>query len=180
MRVAVFIAKASQELTLSRQYQMPGDSGNGPTPYQLKHRVFAGGVRQWYNSGDCTVLRTLLAEQPEGLCSTVLFKKQEDDHARRTVVAPEPYRLSGHSGELIPIAFERMLKGNLNERRGQTIRQIGVYVGGTIKLVTSGDSVDRPTYDALVAAGAVQPFLFDQAARSQSHQTHQEERRSEV
>jgi hypothetical protein len=50
-----------------------------------------------------------------------------------------------------------MLKGTVSERDGVPIRQFGVYVDGVIRLVTSGDMVDRETYDALIAAGAIGP-----------------------
>ena len=55
------------------------------------------------------------------------------------------------------VPFERMLKGSVQEREGVKIRQFGVYVDGVVRLVTSGDMVDRETYDALIAAGAIEP-----------------------
>ena len=55
------------------------------------------------------------------------------------------------------VPFDRMLKGTVSERDGIPIRQFGVYVDGVVRLVTSGEMVDRETYDALVAAGAVDP-----------------------
>lgn len=55
------------------------------------------------------------------------------------------------------VPFERMLKGTVMERDGVQIRQFGVYVDGVVRLVTSGDMVDRETYEALVAAGALEP-----------------------
>lgn len=55
------------------------------------------------------------------------------------------------------VPFERMLKGTVSERGGTPIRQYGVYVDGVVRLVTSGDMVDRETYDALIAAGAIEP-----------------------
>lgn len=57
----------------------------------------------------------------------------------------------------IEVPFDRMLKGTISERDGAPIRQFGVYVDGVVRLVTSGELVDRETYDALVAAGAVDP-----------------------
>ena len=59
--------------------------------------------------------------------------------------------------EQIRIDFDMMLKGSVNMRRGKPIRQYGVTVNGATRLITSGDVVDRKTYDALVAAGAVKP-----------------------
>ncbi len=55
------------------------------------------------------------------------------------------------------VSFERMHKGTVSERDGVPIRQFGVYVDGVIRLVTSGEMVDRETYDALIAAGAIDP-----------------------
>lgn len=55
------------------------------------------------------------------------------------------------------VPFERMLKGTVSERGGAPIRQFGVYVDGVVRLVTSGEMVDRETYDALIAAGAIEP-----------------------
>jgi len=46
-----------------------------------------------------------------------------------------------------------MMKGNKLVRRGKPIRQAAVVVEGTVRLVTSGDKVNRRTYDALIAAG---------------------------
>lgn len=55
------------------------------------------------------------------------------------------------------VPFERMMKGTVSERGGAPIRQFGVYVDGVVRLVTSGEMVDRETYDALIAAGAIEP-----------------------
>jgi hypothetical protein len=59
--------------------------------------------------------------------------------------------------ELIRIDFDMMVKGSVVMRRGKTIRQFGVTVCGSTRLVTSGDVVDLQTYEALVAAKAVRP-----------------------
>ncbi len=53
------------------------------------------------------------------------------------------------------IDLEMMLKGSFCKRRKKTIRQFGVTVNGATRLVTSGDVVDRETYEALLAAGAI-------------------------
>ena len=53
------------------------------------------------------------------------------------------------------VEYDRMLKGNKLSRRGRPIRQVAVVVNGTVTLITSGDMVDRKTYEALVAAGAL-------------------------
>lgn len=55
------------------------------------------------------------------------------------------------------IEFEMMLKGSVCKRRKKTVRQFGVTVNGATRLVTSGDTVDRETYQALLAAGAIRP-----------------------
>ena len=57
----------------------------------------------------------------------------------------------------IAIPFDRLLKGTVSERGGVPIRQFGVYVDGVVRLVTSGEMVDRETYDALIAARAIEP-----------------------
>jgi len=50
-----------------------------------------------------------------------------------------------------------MLKGSICNRRRQVVRQFGVTVNGSTRLVTSGDTVDTDTYKALLAAGAIRP-----------------------
>ncbi|HOS02047.1 MAG TPA: hypothetical protein PKZ01_03145 [Candidatus Hydrogenedentes bacterium] len=59
--------------------------------------------------------------------------------------------------ELFPIEYDMMLKGVVIMRRGKPIRQLGVTVNGCTRLVTSGDAVDRQTYEALIAIGAIPP-----------------------
>jgi hypothetical protein len=71
-----------------------------------------------------------------------------------------PPRESSHTaetGEVVGhlIEFDDLVKGTLVTRRGKDIRQFNVYVNGSIRLVTSGDTVDQATYDALIKAGAV-------------------------
>jgi hypothetical protein len=84
----------------------------------------------------------------------VLFRKR-DKHAG------VPAR--GHQGAGTPqdhaglhrIDFDMMLKGNVVLRKGKPIRQLGVTVDGSTRLVTSGDLVDQETYQALLAVGAI-------------------------
>lgn len=57
------------------------------------------------------------------------------------------------------VHFDDMLKGYFAERDGERIRQFCVYVDGASRLVTSGDTVDRITFRALIEAGAVQPSI---------------------
>lgn len=64
---------------------------------------------------------------------------------------------SSSSVEFYHIDFDMMLKGAIIKRRGGPVRQLGVTVGGSTRLVTSGDTVDRETYEALLAAGAIAP-----------------------
>ena len=57
---------------------------------------------------------------------------------------------------LFLITFEMMQKGSIINRGRTTVRQHAVMVGGHIRLVTSGDTVDKPTFDALIEAGVVE------------------------
>ncbi len=59
--------------------------------------------------------------------------------------------------ELYVVAYESMLKGNKVLRKGKPIRQVAIVVEGTVRLVTSGDRVDRRTFDALIGAGVLPP-----------------------
>jgi len=56
---------------------------------------------------------------------------------------------------LYRIDFDMMLKGSIYQRRGGPVRQYGVTVNGSTRLVTSGEMVDEETLHALIAAGAV-------------------------
>jgi len=57
--------------------------------------------------------------------------------------------------QLHRIDFDMMLKGSIYQRRGGPVRQYGVTVNGSTRLVTSGDMVDEDTLHALIVAGAV-------------------------
>lgn len=59
--------------------------------------------------------------------------------------------------QLHRIDFEMMLKGSVYRRRRGTVRQYGVTVNGSTRLVTSGDVVDDDTFHALIVAGAIRP-----------------------
>ena len=65
------------------------------------------------------------------------------------------------------IEFDMMKKGAVLQRRGKPIRQFAVTVNMTTRVVTSGDVVDRDTFEALVAAGAV-----DRAPDAPGHPQH--------
>lgn len=85
----------------------------------------------------------------------MLFRKR----SKRSI--PPPYRKyeteAGSNSGLYPIDYEMMLKGAITQRKGAPVRQIGVYVNGATRLVTSGDRVDRETYEALLADGVIRP-----------------------
>lgn len=68
--------------------------------------------------------------------------------------------LSGarEGGSFYRIEFDMLKKGSVLRRRGKPIKQFAVTVHTSTRVVTSGDVVDRDTYDALVAAGAVDPI----------------------
>ena len=89
----------------------------------------------------------------------MLFKK------RGKRVGPPP-ALRGKNGDqnadwdFLRIEFDAMLKGAIVERADGMVRQIGVTVGGSTRLVTSGDLVDRATYEALLNIGAIRPLVL--------------------
>ncbi|MCP4645117.1 MAG: hypothetical protein GY851_32040 [bacterium] len=60
------------------------------------------------------------------------------------------------------ITFESMLKGSVMARRGKQIRQFGLSHKGLVRLITSGDTVDKETYEALLAAGVVKRLDGDE------------------
>lgn len=66
-----------------------------------------------------------------------------------------PQRLAGES--FVRIEYDMMKKGSHVTRRGVETRQYLIMVNGSVRIVNSGDTVDRETYEALVAAGVVAP-----------------------
>lgn len=48
-----------------------------------------------------------------------------------------------------------MLKGSIYQRKTGSVRQYAVTVNGSTRVVTSGEAVDRATYEALLKAGAI-------------------------
>ena len=69
------------------------------------------------------------------------------------------------------IDFDMMVQGSTYKRRSGMVRQFGVTVEGATRLVTSGDVVDQPTYDALLAASAIrkpQPASIPEKAPASS------------
>ncbi len=65
--------------------------------------------------------------------------------------APAPRRV-------VRIDFDMMLKGSTYNRPSGKVKQYGVTVDGATRVITSGDFVDRDTYDALIKAGAIRPM----------------------
>ena len=59
--------------------------------------------------------------------------------------------------QLYRIDYDMMLKGSIYKRRKGPVRQYGVTVNGATRLVTSGDTVDEETYEALLRVGAIRP-----------------------
>ncbi len=86
----------------------------------------------------------------EGVLRVLFGKRRQSPAARPSGSAP-----GGAAADTYVVAYERMLKGNQLLRRGRPIRQVAIVVHGTAKLVTSGDMVDRKTYEALVLAGVL-------------------------
>ena len=64
---------------------------------------------------------------------------------------------------LMRLEFEMMLRGNVIDRPEGKVRQIGVTVDGSTKVVTSGDLINRETYKALIQVGAIQPTTVEGA-----------------
>ncbi len=84
----------------------------------------------------------------------MLFRKRD----RRRAVSAAQRRDDGalpDEQQLFAIPIDAMLKGAYFRRGGKQIRQFSVTVDGATRLVTSGDLVDKATYDALLAAGAI-------------------------
>lgn len=67
-----------------------------------------------------------------------------------------------HEGaDVYRVEFDRMQKGAIVLRRGKPIRQLGITMDGSTRLITSGDFVDRETYDRLLATGVLAPSPHD-------------------
>jgi len=62
------------------------------------------------------------------------------------------------SGEaFVKIEYDMMQKGSRIIRHGVELRQYLIMVNGSVRIVNSGDTVDRETYEALIAAGVIAP-----------------------
>lgn len=84
----------------------------------------------------------------------MLFRKRHKAGGASSDASGDPGEHAGQP-ELYRIDYDTMLKGSIGTRRGKPIRQFGVTIDGATRLITSGDVVDRKTYEALVAVGAV-------------------------
>ena len=82
-----------------------------------------------------------------------MFRKRKRQDAVRASSGP-----AANSERLMRLDFEMMLRGSVIERPEGKVRQVGVTVDGSTKVVTSGDLIDLKTYKALVRAGAIQPL----------------------
>ncbi|HPO13236.1 MAG TPA: hypothetical protein PLI09_07310 [Candidatus Hydrogenedentes bacterium] len=84
----------------------------------------------------------------------MLFRKRRVPHA---LFSKEQSAQEGAmtEWEIITVEFDMMTKGAILQRRGRKIRQFAVMVNGNVRVVTSGDTVDRETFMAMVAADAV-------------------------
>jgi hypothetical protein len=82
----------------------------------------------------------------------VFFNKGRSQHPGQTDSSG-----AAASQESYSIDFDIMTKGHVISRGRKQVRQIGVTVHGATRLVTSGDVVDRETYEALIAIGAIAP-----------------------
>jgi hypothetical protein len=76
---------------------------------------------------------------------------------RSKISEPEDVADTPVAEERHHIGFDMMVRGIFTTRRGKEIRQCGVTVDGSTRLVTSGDTVDHNTYEALIRAGVIVP-----------------------
>lgn len=81
-------------------------------------------------------------------------KRKAQSTVKEFSEAAEP---DASSERLMRLDFKMMLRGNIIERPEGKVRQIGVTVDGSTKVVTSGDLIDLRTYKALIHVGAIQP-----------------------
>ena len=82
----------------------------------------------------------------------MLFRKR-----RKSGNPPQQERRAegGSAPRYYTVEYDQMMKGVDVMRHGRRVRQFAVMVGGNVRVVTSGDTVDLETYQALVAANAV-------------------------
>lgn len=86
--------------------------------------------------------------------------------SKTTRKAAQSQRKTPAPEETYAIDFNMMLKGSVYKRRNGNVRQFGVTVNGSTRLVTSGERVNRETYDALLEAGAIREDAIEVGAES--------------
>ena len=96
-----------------------------------------------------------------------LAKKKRGRHIRIDKNVAEFVELD-RGTERILIEYDMMLKGNDFKRSSGTVRQIAVTVNGSTRLVTSGEEVDRATYDELVKFRAIMPLFGENASKKET------------
>jgi hypothetical protein len=73
-------------------------------------------------------------------------------------VAPRGAETATTARRVVRIDFDMMLKGSVYNRPSGKVKQYGVTVNGATRVITSGDFLDRETYDALIKANAIRPM----------------------
>lgn len=87
----------------------------------------------------------------------MLFGRRKKLGNRPTDATLRPGNPTPQAG-LYHVTGDIMRKGSVTVRQGKEVRQYGLSFKGVVRLVTSGDVVDRETYDALIAAGVIDPI----------------------
>lgn len=85
-----------------------------------------------------------------------MFGKRKGQETK-TGKMPKTKEAAPRAEKLMRLEYEMMLRGNVIDRPEGKVRQIGVTVDGSTKVVTSGDLINRETYKALIQVGAIQP-----------------------
>ena len=99
------------------------------------------------------------------------FTKREPVAGSDALAAPAPRRV-------VRIDFDMLLKGSVYDRPSGKVKQYGVTVDGATKVITSGDLVDRDTYDALIKAGAIRPMADAPAPDAPLHHPKRKQRQA--
>lgn len=61
------------------------------------------------------------------------------------------------ASDYIYIDYDMMVKGSPGMTNGKSVKRISIVVNGMIQLISTGDTVDRETFNALLEMGAVLP-----------------------
>ena len=87
----------------------------------------------------------------------MLFRKKNrpPNSVRQAASGQEP--VAQNPSEYIFIADDMMLKGSPGMQNGTPVKRISIVVNGMIQLISTGDTVDRDTFNALLEMGAVCP-----------------------